>query len=138
MSGYEKMETRTATVVKRKNGLIETRFKKEALIDHQGIRENLEVRRKLCGDEVHALLTIIPSDANFATAVMAEDPFPEPSDRAKLAAIALVAPVGVTGLMARLYFSCFPAVAVTRIFAEEEMAVNWLEERMTVGAKSGY
>ncbi len=132
MSESEKMETRSATIIKRKNGLVETRFKENALIDSEGIRENIEVRRRLCVDIPHALLTIVPPDARFATSTMTVDPFPEPKDRAQITAIALVAPVGVTGMMARLYFSCFPAVAVTRIFGHEEPAIRWLEERLLV------
>jgi len=132
MSENEKFETRSATIIKRKNGLVETRFREKALIDAEGIRENIEVRRKLCADIPHALLTVIPPDATFVTPTMTVDPFPEAKDRARITAIALVAPIGVTGLMARLYFSCFPAVAVTRIFDHEGTAVRWLEERLTV------
>ena len=76
MSDSTSAETRSATIVRRPNGLVETRFRQEALIDEEGIRENIRTRRQLCADEPHALLTVVPSDVQFATAVMSPDLFP--------------------------------------------------------------
>ena len=127
-----KAETRLATIVRRPNGLVETRFRQEALIDEEGMRENIRTRRELCADVPHALLTVVPPDAQFATAVMSADLFPSKDDRARIKAIALVTADGVPGLMARLYFSCFPEVATTRVFSEEAPALNWLEQHLLV------
>jgi hypothetical protein len=134
MSGTEQAETRLATIVRRPNGLVETRFREEALIDEEGMRENIRTRRQLCADQPHALLTVVPPDAEFATAVMSPDLFPSKEDRACIKAIALVTANGVPGMMARLYFSCFPEVATTRVFSEEATALDWLEQHLLASA----
>ncbi len=132
MTEDHKVETRLATIRRRRNGLVETRFKAEALIDAPGMQENIRTRRELCGDDPHVLLTIVPDNVHFATAVMSPDLFPDADDRARIKAIALVAPDGVPGLMARLYFSCFPDVAVTKVFNNEDGALGWLEQHLNV------
>jgi hypothetical protein len=63
---------------------------------------------------------------------MSPDLIPDEADRARIKAIALVAPQGFTGMMARLYFSCFPAVASTRIFSDEVSALNWLSPHLSI------
>ena len=132
MSVIATAETRLATIVRRPNGLVETRFREEALIDEEGMRENIRTRRELCADQPHALLTVVPPDAQFATTVMSPDLFPSEEDRARITAIALVTANGVPGMMARLYFSCFPEVATTRVFSEEASAIDWLEGHLLV------
>ncbi len=132
MMENEMVETRLALIARKANGLVETRFKEEALIDDEGMRENIRTRRQLCGEKPHALLTVIPSDVQFATTIMSPDLMPDEEDRAKIKAIALVAPEGIPGMMARLYFSCFPAVAATRIFSDEATAMIWLEPHLTI------
>lgn len=132
MIEHEMVETRLAVIARKANGLVETRFKEEALIDDEGIRENILTRKLLCGETPHALLTVVPPDARFVTTVMSQDLMPDEEDRARIKAIALVAPEGIPGMMARLYFSCFPAVATTRIFADEDSAMTWLEPHLTI------
>jgi hypothetical protein len=132
MSESARAETRLATIVRRPNGLVETRFREEVLIDEEGMRENIRTRRQLCADQPHALLTVVPPDAQFTTAVMSPDLFPTQEDRARIKAIALVTADGVPGMMARLYFSCFPEVATTRVFSEEAPAIDWLEGHLSV------
>ena len=128
---HRSMETRVATIVRRANGLLETRFKEGVAIDMHGLLENITTRRALCGDEPHVLLTIVPASVTFGTAHMSPELFPDASERAHIKAIALVASEGVPGMMARLYFSCFPDVAITKVFSDEERAVLWLEEQLS-------
>ncbi|MEZ4808361.1 MAG: STAS/SEC14 domain-containing protein [Flavobacteriales bacterium] len=130
------IETSLAFITRTGPVMIETRFKPGVRITPAGMIENIRVRREMCRNVPHVMLTVIEGEHDIDPDLMRTDLFHMPEDRAVIKAVALVIDGNFLQQVASIYFSYFPQTFRTQVFGEEEAARRWLHEEALVIART--
>lgn len=121
------IDTRSATVERVSERLIEVRFKPDVKLDAAGIGEMVQAKRALTGALEADVLTVVPPDLEFEIAVLAMDHHAVHGGCGGSRRLAFVAGSSLNLRLADIYFRYHPRPHETALFMEEDEARRWLD-----------
>jgi hypothetical protein len=125
------IETRLATMSLVEPGLIVQRFRDGAKLDRPGFEENRKARAELSAGKRHAMLSVFPKDIDFELEITTRDHFQPERDKNTMTALAVVAHDTLATSLSKLFFSYYPQVFDTELFATEDEALTWLRGKLS-------
>lgn len=124
------IETDTATVARVADDLVICRYKPQAVISAQAVRENLEARSRLPGERPTAVIGIFPEDVDFDMTLLGRDHYVEVDVNDRTRVLAIVAEGSLFNRIAHLYFAYYPTHFRTQVFQQLSEALVWVEQQV--------
>lgn len=110
--------------------LLEQRFKPSARFLPDVMLEVGRARDRLCAQETHALMVVIPAEIPVEPAATNVDHFAGERTKRRIHALALVAEDAQMHSVSKFYFSWYPQVFPVQVFDEERDALEWLKGQL--------
>ncbi len=124
------IDTRLATLERIGPQLVVIRYKPGAVIDAQGLREIIEVRRVRFGHDHYAVVAIVPESADFNMSMLETDHYKEGCEDDPMRVLATVVEDAFHRRMAELYVSYHPTEFHYKVFSQLQPAIIWAEEML--------
>lgn len=132
MEHSQLIDTRTATVERVSQELIEVRFKPDVKLDVEGIGEVMSAKRALGIGKEYDVLAVMPPDMDLAINVMSMDHHALNGGCLNSRRLAFAAQSTMNQRLAEIYFRYHPRPYATEVFMDEQDARGWLETASTL------
>lgn len=130
------IDTRSATVERVAEALIEIRFKPDVKLDVQGLTEIILTKRKLTEGKHMDVLAILPAELDFEPNVLGADHRSLGGGCGRAQRLAVVARTDFDQRISDLYFRYHPRENGTEIFLTEADARKWLATELPAPSAS--
>lgn len=129
-SPEEQRDTTIATLYRKAPDLLEVVYKPGCFLSTSALGEVAQVRRSLMGTVPHAMLSLIPEDADFELGAIQVDHLSKDREKGVLLAIAIVTRANMIEMMLKLYFSYYPWLHRILVTDNEKEARTWIEGQL--------
>lgn len=129
-SPAEQRDTTIATLHRMAPDFLEVVYKPGCLLGTSALGEVAQVRRALMGAVPHAMLSLIPEDADFELGAIEVDHLARDREKGMLLAIAIVTRANMIEMMLKLYFSYYPWLHRILVTDNEKEARTWIEGQL--------
>lgn len=129
-STYVQRDTTIATLHRVASDFLEVVYKPGCFLSTSALGEVAQVRRSMMGTSPHAMLSLIPEDADFELGAIQVDHLSHDRERGLLLAIAIVTRANMIEMMLKLYFSYYPWLHRILVTDNEKEARNWIEGQL--------
>jgi hypothetical protein len=127
------IDTRSATVERTSDTLVEIRFKPDVKLDVAGLGEMVLAKQELCRTEEADVLAVFPSEFDFELNVLTTDHHALHGGCGLALRLAIAAGSTLNERLAHIYFRYHPRLCATAIFLDEDTARAWLTGIPTPG-----
>ena len=110
--------------------LLLQRFTPTARFTPAFVAEMSALRNTLCGNELHAVMVVIPAEVAVDPVSTNVDHFLSERTQRRILALAVVAEGNIMHSVSKFYFGWFPQVFQANVFSEEDRALEWLREKL--------
>jgi len=124
---HQLIDTRTATLERVSDGLIELRFKPDVKLDVEGMGEIVQAKRTLCSGHPMDVLAIMPPEFDFELNVLNLDHRAIHDGCGDAHRMALATQSTFNERLTNIYFRYHPRPHPTGIFLSESDARKWLK-----------
>lgn len=126
----EQRDTTIATLYWRAPDFLEAVYKPGCILGTSALGEVAQVRRSLMGSTPHAMLSLIPEDADFELGAINVDHLSQDREKGVLLAIAIVTHANMIEMMLKLYFSYYPWLHRILVTDNEQEARSWMDAQL--------
>jgi hypothetical protein len=126
----EPVHVRSATLTWRGPHELEIRFT-PGLLDHAGIAEVIQTRKRMCADKPVGLLLIVPNETELDIGIISTDHLKANQATENVLGFAVVAGSEISETLLRLYKAYYPTIFGSEVFTDEAKAVAWLKARVS-------
>lgn len=133
---HQLIDTRSATLERVSDELIELRFKPDVKLDVAGMAEIVHAKRALVGRQAMDVLAVLPPELDFELNVLSLDHNAANGGCGNAHRLAFAAQSSFNERLANIYFRYHPRQHPTGIFLTEADARKWLATKLPAPSAS--